>query len=180
MGVFGLYPNVDDALSDIGVTNDVIRTTPYGLASSLVVKPTDGTHSLRTLMVKRFYDQFVELVASARNKPVEYIEELAQGRVWLGTEARKSGLIDQLGEIEAAIAKAAELAGLSEYDVEYVQQNTGLISPLDSFAEMTRTKLAENLLPINEIGRYLTREIKYLRDPSNVYARCADCSFDIH
>ncbi|MCY4096568.1 MAG: signal peptide peptidase SppA [Gammaproteobacteria bacterium] len=180
VGVFGLYPNVDDALSDIGVTNDVIRTTPYGLASSLVVKPTDGTHSLRTLMVKRFYDQFVELVASARNKPVEYIEELAQGRVWLGTEARKSGLIDQLGEIEAAIAKAAELAGLSEYDVEYVQQNTGLISPLDSFAEMTRTKLAENLLPINEIGRYLTREIKYLRDPSNVYARCADCSFDIH
>ena len=63
-------------------------------------------------MVKRYYDQFVELVATARDKPIEYIETLAQGRVWLGTDALESGLIDELGEIEAAIAKAAELAGL--------------------------------------------------------------------
>ena len=179
VGVFGLYPNVDDALAEIGVTHDVIRTTPYGLSSSLMVKPTDETHSLRTLMVKRYYDQFVDLVANARDKPVEYIEELAQGRVWLGTEALKSGLIDQLGEIEAAIAKAAELAGLSEYDVEYVQQSTSLISPLDSFAEKVRSKVADNLLPIESIGSYLTREIQYLRDPSNVYARCTDCSLKL-
>ena len=127
-------------------------------------------------MVKRYYDQFVDLVADARDKPVEYIEELAQGRVWLGTEALRSGLIDQIGEIEAAISKAAELAGVTEYDVEYLQQSAGLISPLDSFAERVRTKIAENLLPINSIRSYLTSEIKYLRDPSNVYARCADCS----
>lgn len=179
VGVFGLYPNVDDALTEIGVTHDVIRTTPYGLASSLMVKPTDATHSLRTLMVKRFYYQFVDLVATARDKPVEYIEELAQGRVWLGTEALKSGLIDQIGEIEAAIAKAAELAGVTEYDVEYVQQSTSLISPLDTFAENVRTLLAEHLLPVDSIGRYLTREIKYLRDPSNVYARCTSCELNV-
>ena len=176
VGVFGLYPNVDDALAEVGVTHDVIRTTPYGLASSLMIEPTDETHSLRTLMVKRYYDQFVDLVADARDKPVEYIEKLAQGRVWLGTEALRSGLIDQIGEIEAAISKAAELAGVTQYDVEYLQQSAGLISPLDSFAERVRTKIAENLLPINSLRRYLTSEIKYLRDPSNVYARCADCS----
>ena len=149
------------------------------LASSLMIEPTDETHSLRTLMVKRYYDQFVDLVADARDKPVEYIEELAQGRVWLGTEALRSGLIDQIGEIEAAISKAAELAGVTEYDVEYVQQSTGLISPLDSFAERVRTKLVENLLPIDSIGLYLTREIKYLRDPSSVYARCSSCELDL-
>ena len=179
VGVFGLYPNVDDALTEIGITNDVIRTTPYGLSSSLMVKPTDATHSLRTLMVKRYYDQFVDLVAAARDKPVEYIEERAQGRVWLGTEALQSGLIDQLGEIEAAIAKAAELAGLTEYDVEYVQQSTGLLSPIDRLAEEVHTLLAEVLLPINSIRQHVTREISYLRDPANVYARCADCNLNI-
>ncbi|MCY4129975.1 MAG: signal peptide peptidase SppA [Gammaproteobacteria bacterium] len=179
VGVFGLYPNINDALSDIGVTNDVIRTTPYGLSSSLMVNPTDATHSLRSLTVKRYYDQFVGLVASARDKPVEYIEELAQGRVWLGSDALESGLIDELGEIEAAIAKAAELAGLDEYDVEYVQQNAGLLSPLDSLAEEVRMWFAEILLPLDSIGQQLTREIKYLRDPTNVYARCSGCKLHI-
>ena len=179
VGVFGLYPNVDDALTAVGITNDVIRTTPYGLSSSLMVKPTDATHSLRTLMVKRYYDQFVGLVAAARDKPVEYIEELAQGRVWLGTEALQSGLIDQLGEIEAAIAKAAELAGLTEYDVEYVQQSTGLLSPIDRLAEKVRAFLAEVILPINSIRQHVTREISYLRDPTNVYARCSDCNLNV-
>ena len=178
VGVFGLYPNVDDALSNIGVTNDVIRTTPYGLASSFTVNPTDETHSLRTLMIKRYYDQFVDLVATARDKPVEYIEELAQGRVWLGSEALESGLIDQLGEIEVAIAGAADLAGLDEYDVEYVQKNAGFLSPLGGFAAELRALFAEVLLPIDSIGRHLTREINYLRDPSNVYARCSNCNIN--
>lgn len=176
IGVFGLYPNVDDALSEFGVTNDVIRTTPYGLASSLTVKPTDATHSLRALTVKRFYDQFVGLVAKARDKPIEYIEGLAQGRVWLGTDALESGLVDELGEIEVAIARAAELAGLDEYDVEYVQQNAGFLSPLDSLAEKTRRTFAEILLPIDSIGQHVVRDIRYLRDPSNVYARCSECN----
>ena len=179
VGVFGLYPNLDDALGEIGVTNDVIRTTPYGLSSSLIVKPTDETHSLRTLMVKRYYDQFVELVAIARDKPIEYIETLAQGRVWLGTDALESGLIDELGEIEAAIAKAAELAGLTEYDVEYVQQSSALLSPLDSFASELRAAFVDFLLPIDSIGRHLNREIEYLRDPSNVYARCSSCTLKV-
>ncbi len=179
VGVFGLYPNVDDALANIGVTNDVVRTTPYGLSSSLTVKPTDQTHRLRRLMVKRYYDQFVDLVATARDKPVEYIEELAQGRVWLGSEALESGLIDQLGEIEVAIAQAAELAGLDEYDVEYVQQNAGLLSPLGNLTAEVRSMFAELLLPIDSISQRLTREIKYLRDPTNVYARCSNCNLSI-
>ena len=179
VGVFGLYPNVDDALADIGVTNDVIRTTPYGLASSYTVAPTDATHSLRSLMVKRYYDQFIGLVADAREKPVEYIEELAQGRVWLGSDALDSGLIDELGEIEAAIARAAELAGLDEFDVEYVQQSAGLLSPLDSLAAQARMLLTEIPLPIDSFGSLLAQEIKYLRDPTNVYARCSGCSLQI-
>ena len=129
-------------------------------------------------MVKRYYDQFVGLVASARDKPVDYIEELAQGRVWLGSEALESGLIDELGEIEVAIAKAAELAGIGEYDVEYVQRNTGLLSPLDSLAEEVRMLFTEILLPIDSIRSQLTREIKFLRDPTNVYARCSNCDLD--
>lgn len=179
VGVFGLYPNIDEALTEIGVTNDVIRTSPYGLSSSFTVKPTNATHSLRTLMVKRYYDQFVDLVAAARDKPVEYIEELAQGRVWLGSEALESGLIDQLGEIEVAIARAAELAGLDEFDVEYVQQDAGLLSPLGNLIAELRAFIAASLLPMDSIGRHLTREINYLRDPTNVYARCANCNLQI-
>lgn len=180
VGVFGLYPNIDDALAEIGVTNDVIRTTPYGLASSLMVNPTDATHSLRRLTVKRYYDQFVGLVATARDKPVEYIEEVAEGRVWLGSDAVESGLIDELGEIEVAIAKAAALAGLDEYDVEYVQQNAGLLSPLDSLAAEARMWFAETLLPIDSISQNLSREIRFLRDPTNVYARCVYCNLHLH
>ena len=179
VGVFGLYPNIDGALSSIGVANDVVRTTPYGLSSSFTIAPTDETHSLRTLMVKRYYDQFVDLVASARDRPIEHIEKLAQGRVWLGSEALESGLIDRLGEIDEAIERAAELSGLEEYDVEYIQQTTGFLSPLDRLAVKARKYLADIVLPIDSIGRHLTREINYLRDPMNVYARCFKCNLHI-
>ena len=177
IGVFGLYPNVDNALTNIGITNDVIRSTPYGLSDSLTVTPTDATHTLRAQMVKRHYDRFVKLVANAREHPVEYIEERAQGRVWLGEDALDEGLVDQLGELEAAIARTAELANLSEYDVVYVKPSPSAQTPLGLLLSELREAFVRTTFPMDLLARPLN-EIKYLRDPSHAYARCSACGLN--
>ena len=66
------------------------------------------------------------------------------------------------------------------YDLEYVQQNAEFLSPLGNSPAEFRRMFLEILLPIDSIGQHLTREIKYLRDPSNVYARCPNCVMHIH
>ncbi len=181
VGVFGLYPNLGNSLHRIGITNDVIRSTPYGLGSSLIVEPTEELHEIRTLSVKRYYNQFVNLVASAREKPVTFIEDIAQGRIWLGEDALKNGLVDELGELNDAVAKAADLAGLSTYEIEYVRPLDGLLSPLSRFVNASRAVVLDSLLQLSNdsLREYLSRELRYLRDPTNVYARCVSCDIGV-
>ena len=179
IGVFGLYPSIENALQEIGISTDVIRTTPFGLATSAMVASTDAVHKLRSLMVKRYYDRFINLVAAARNKPVKDIEAIAEGRIWLGEDALELGLVDELGDFEVALAKAAELADLSEYRVEFLQRDINFFMPLGNLASKLKRTLVELLHPLDALSGSVNREIDYVRDPSDIYARCQDCGLQI-
>ncbi len=122
IGVFGLLPTFEGTMEKIGVNVDGVSTTWLAGATDLR-RPIDKrlAQSLE-LIVNSNYRDFIGLVAERRNSTPEKINEVAQGRVWTGVQAKERGLVDSLGGIDVAIKSAAKRAGLGEsYGIEYVE-----------------------------------------------------------
>jgi len=116
IGVFGLIPNGKKLMNEkLGITFDEVKVTEHGVLGG-ITKPLDATESaVAQRNVERTYREFKEHVASGRNRDTAYIETIAQGRVWTGNQAIQNGLVDELGDLDAAIAYAAKKAKLKEY-----------------------------------------------------------------
>ena len=122
IGVFGLVPTFEGTMEKIGVSLDGVSTTWLAGATDLR-QPLDKrlAQSLE-LVVNSNYREFIGLVAERRNSTPEKINEVAQGRVWTGAQAKERGLVDALGGIDVAIKSAAKRANLGEaYRLDYVE-----------------------------------------------------------
>lgn len=156
IGVFGLVPTFEGTMEKIGVSLDGVSTTWLAGATDLR-QPLDKrlAQSLE-LVVNSNYREFIGLVAERRNSTPEKINEVAQGRVWTGAQAKERGLIDTLGGIDVAIKSAAKRANLGEaYRLDYVEpEPRGIYRYLSLFfGHITATVRSELGL-----GRMLGRE----------------------
>ncbi len=118
IGIFGLVPNISELLTDkLGVTFDGVQTHKNTTAIENLTLKKDTEREMRFLQnsVNRGYDRFLKIVAEGRKKSVAQIHEVAQGRVWLAPDALKVGLVDEIGSLDDAVKKAAQLAKLQEY-----------------------------------------------------------------
>lgn len=116
IGVFGLVPNFQGFFNDkMGITFDGVGTNENSDFVS-ITKPLSAyqRETIQTI-IDRFYDTFIAHVAAGRNMTVEEVDEIAQGRVWTGSDALRLGLVDELGGLDDAIEIAADLAGLEDY-----------------------------------------------------------------
>ena len=132
------------------------------------------------------YQRFITHVAKSRKQQVAVIDAVAQARSWLGADAKRLGLVDQLGGYQDAIELAAKLANLGEdYDVEFVEAENGFGEVLGfkvrgMIAGAVAPLLPQSALP--EIARSLQpvaaelARINRLRDPRNVYMYCVACT----
>jgi protease-4 len=122
IGVFGLVPTFEGAAEKVGVTTDGVATTWVAGATDLT-KPLDKRlEQVVGQVIGNHYRDFVALVAERRSATPEQINEVAQGRVWTGTQAMERGLVDRLGGLHDAIGRAAERASLGDtYRVEYIE-----------------------------------------------------------
>lgn len=84
-------------------------------------------------MIERGYDLFTSRCADGRKMTQDDIKKIAEGRVWLGKDALEIGLVDSLGNIDDAIAKAAQLAGIESYDINYYPEKQ---DPLEQMLKM--------------------------------------------
>jgi len=116
IGVFGVVPNIEKFAKKIGINAEQVRTNK-GASYSLFEPMTDAFRSVTTEGVEKVYTTFLERVSSGRNMTIEAVNEIAQGRVWSGTEALNNGLVDEMGTLEDAINYAAESAGLKSYRI---------------------------------------------------------------
>ena len=114
IGIFGVLPTFEDTLAQYGVTSDGVRTTPLSGQPDLFGGFTPETDALLQRTVENGYRRFLTLVASSRNMTPARVDELGQGRVWDGGSARQLGLVDQFGDLDAALAWAAGEAGLKD------------------------------------------------------------------
>ena len=128
IGVGAMFPTFQRSLDSLGVTIDGIGTTPLAGQLNSTRALGNEARALLDISVRSAYDVFIDKVAVARNIDVERVDEIAQGRVWIGEDAYQIGLVDELGGVDGAIASAASLAGLAEgdYGTVYIERELTL------------------------------------------------------
>ena len=118
IGIFGLIPNFSGLVTDkLGVTFDGVTTNKFSDYETDLILGKDNDEIMKHLQtyINQGYLQFLDIVSEGRGiKPAE-VDSIGQGRVWLATDALKIKLVDQLGSLDDAVKKAAELAKAKEY-----------------------------------------------------------------
>ena len=181
IGVFGIIPSFQGTMQKLGVGADGIRTTPLSGEPDVYHGPSPAASQLMQAGVDSIYRQFIGIVGAARHKTPAEIDKIAQGRVWDGGTAHQIGLIDGFGGIDAAIAKAAQLANLGdERGVRYLERPASLQESLmeafggndDEGTTDAYAALAPS--PANELQRALAEVRQILAGPT-MQARCLEC-----
>jgi protease-4 len=184
IGIFAIIPTFDKTLGKVGVTVDGVGTTP--LAGQLRIdRPlSDDARTLLQSQVGRGYEEFISRVATGRKKSREEVDAIGQGRVWAGTDAKRIGLVDQLGSFGDAVKSAARRAKLTDYDIEFVEPEMSwaqqLVTQLKSRAVKTVLSAAidEKTAALARVAQKfdpITREVERLNrltEPNKVYAYC--------
>jgi protease-4 len=175
IGVFGIQFDVKKLANDFGVTFDSVKTGKFADALTISRPKTPEEIAVLQRMVDWIYSEFVNKVAEARNLTPQRVEEIAQGRVWSGLQAKEIGLVDELGGLDAAVAFAAEKAGLgANYRlIEYPRQKE-LIEAIQEFLEGVTPRHARSTGLTAKIAQRIEEELKVLRsfnDPNGIYAR---------
>lgn len=121
IGVFLTFPIVQELMEDkIGITFDTVNTVDNATAFSPFHNMSEEEKQLLTQRTESIYATFLQRVADGRDLPIDRVREIAGGRVYTGNRALEIGLVDELGSLDAAIASAADLAGLDDdYDVAH-------------------------------------------------------------
>lgn len=117
IGIFAVFPDMSGLVTQkLGVKFDEVKTNRNATFGNLMARPfNEEETAIMQQYVNRGYQLFRKRVADGRRMPVESVEKIAQGRVWLGADAIGLKLVDQLGGLNDAVAKAAKLAKLGEY-----------------------------------------------------------------
>ena len=131
IGIFGMFPDVSGLLTDkLGLKFDQVKTNKYSNFGTSSRPFTEEAMTYLTNMVDRGYKTFTKRVSDGRKIPVERVYEIAEGRVWLGQDALKIKLVDGIGGIDQAVAKAAELAKVKEYRTRAYPAKADMIESL--------------------------------------------------
>lgn len=134
IGIFGLIPNYKGIREKIGYDIDEVSTNKHAaLQVHMTMQGMDPSeYALMQNMIERGYDLFTRRCAEGRHMSQDSIKAIGEGRVWLGQDALRLGLVDDLGNINDAIAKAAQLAELDDYALVYYPK------PVDPFEEFMK------------------------------------------
>ena len=145
IGIFGTVPNLSKIREKIGLDVDAVSTNKHsGLTTNAVIKGMNPQEmALMQNMVERGYDLFTRRCAEGRGMTQDEIKKIGEGRVWLGKDALEIGLVDGLGNIDDAVAKAVELAELGEYQLVSYPEKT---DPLQEMLKIFDTTTPEERL----------------------------------
>ena len=152
IGVFGVYPQVGRMLKNkLGITTDTILTNRNAAALSINRPLSAESHNVLVRNVEDFYKTFCMRVAIGRNLSVEYVDSIARGRVWTGTQAKELGLVDELGGMDVALRIAAQEAGITNYSIVAYPKQKDAVTEL---MEMLNEEAMEAKLQNSSIAKY--------------------------
>ena len=179
IGIFGIVPTFENSLSHIGVYNDGVSTSPL-TNNSLTQNLPDELNQFIQMNIDNGYSTFISLVANARNMTSEQVDHIAQGQVWLGSEASKNGLVDKLGDFDDAIDMAATLADIPNYKIDWQKPEGSWFNALysDMIAMMPKSAAEvffEQIPEIKQIKQQVSLWDKF-QDAQNRYIYCLNCA----
>lgn len=177
IGVFALIPTFEDASKKIGLgTDGVQKGTLSGLA---LTKPLpQAFERIINLRVQHTYSQFLKRVAIGRNLSIEAVKKLAQGQIWMGGAAMEKGLVDHIGDLDAAFESAAARTNLTNWKIRKLKAPKPWWHELKNLAEQSAIRGNGTAGLLNSIAGWLTSTPfrVLLRDPAQPYVLCLGCS----
>jgi len=184
IGIFGMLTTFENSFGYLGVNSDGVATNELvGISPDRPL--AEGYKSLIQMNIERGYKRFISLVADERNMTLEEVDNVAQGRVWVGTQALEIGLVDELGGLTEAIAYAAEMAKLEDYKEVYIERElsdderlwANLLNNASSF--FTGLNINYEPSPLLTLAKGLDEKTKFvtqLNDPMASYVLCMECT----
>lgn len=179
IGVLSAFPSIARGLDELGINNDGVGTTSIAGAMDPSRPLSAQLETVLRLSNEHTYRRFIDIVAEGRKMSRESVEEVAEGRPWTGTQALANGLVDQLGNLDQALAAAARLARLDSYRTRYLEEPVSWSSRLLKRLSMSPDTVLGQVLagarllyasgePLMLLGR--------LQDPRAQYAICTVCT----
>ncbi|MFD2177285.1 signal peptide peptidase SppA [Veronia pacifica] len=185
IGIFAVLTTFEKILEEYGVYNDGVGTTPFASLGVTRALPEE-IGDIMQLGINHGYQRFISLVANHRNMPMAEVDGIAQGRVWTGSDALKNGLVDQLGDFDDALVAAAELAGLKDYSLNWMQEE---LTPAEQFfydminqvSTLVGVQIKAQLPTVaQQFSGKILEEVNTLsqfNDPNGRYAFCLNCNY---
>ena len=189
IGIFGMFPTFQRSLDAIGISTDGVGSTFWAGELRADREMSSETQTLMQLLVEEGYDDFISNVAMHRGIDKQAVDKIAQGQVWTGADALENGLIDEIGDFDAAIVSAAQLANLEEgeYGKKYFEKELtpGERLVLDllggakwlGFSPEYLAARHSSMRKIATIVEDAISPLQRLNDPKGIYAHCF-CAFE--
>ncbi|WP_187117331.1 signal peptide peptidase SppA [Parabacteroides bouchesdurhonensis] len=169
IGIFGMFPNVTGLFDKLSLTSDIVKTNTYADLGDVSRPMREDEKTLIQSFVERGYDTFISRCAEGRDMTKEAINEIGQGRVWTGEQAKELGLVDELGGMEKAVEMAATLAEISDYSVTNVSTSKDFLKDfLEKQLGEVKMSLVKSVL--GDEYEYFTT-LKRIKSISGVQAR---------
>ncbi|MBO5932667.1 MAG: signal peptide peptidase SppA, partial [Bacteroidaceae bacterium] len=166
IGIFGMIPEFEKLAKRIGVTMETVSTNKLGGMDNLVKPMNNDAKAIMQRTINDGYELFVKRCADGRGMSTDAIKAIAEGRVWTGEDAVEIGLVDALGGIDEAIAKAKELAGAEDAVVAtYPEKKSIFEEYIATLTEMA----SQPATPVEQLKQ--TIGIEYISDEPSVQAR---------
>ncbi|MBG29453.1 MAG: signal peptide peptidase SppA [Opitutae bacterium] len=174
IGVFGLFMDIEEMAKEFGVTWDTVKTAPHSDIMSFARPKNEEEIAMAQEIVDDYYDRFLTKVATGRGLPREKVEEIAQGHVWSGRDARANGLVDEFGGLLDAIGHAAKLAKLSTgYTVTEHPRKRDHIQLISELLDLSLIQGKKDQSPTKKVLRKLEKDFGSwvrLNDQRGIYA----------
>lgn len=171
IGVFGMLPNVHGFATKYGVNAEQVQTHKNAIGYSIFEPISEEYKAFASEGVDRVYKTFINRVAVGRKMTLDQVDAIAQGRIWTGTDAIKNGLVDKLGNLDAAIAHAAILGKSKSYRTEnYPEYKKDFDEIFDAFAGASIYKSRETMMKeeLGEENYYLLKKAKVLQNRKGI------------
>ena len=173
IGVFGTIPNISELAENIGVNAEQVGTNKNSVDYSLFEPMGDNYRSNVLEGIEATYETFLEKVAQGRGITMAQADSVAQGRVWSGVDAKRLGLVDELGGLDEAIAAAAKMVDLDNYGIRKLPKYKSDFEKLMEDLGGATTKSKESIIK-EEIGAEayaILKEIKSAMENKGIQAR---------
>jgi len=185
IGILSMFPTFEGTLDKIGISTDGVGTTDMSGAFRPDLTMREPLRRTLQQGIEHGYREFIEKVAMHRDMSLSEVDAVARGRVWSGVDAHRAGLVDQLGGLDQAIERAAELAELDEWHVHYMERKPSwreqLIADMLGRADVGIMGAVErrlNQAPHRRVIEQLRRDLEQLdtfNDPQHMYYYCDAC-----